>query len=128
MADITRDTAALAEAKAAVLERKETAAEAAGADTIHRWNDDLLSLSVDLAELHARSDALKNRLEILKKAMNEMEERPSEDSLEKSLEGVNDQLDKLALTLNAEKPVSGLSAVQPKLTVVESTDETGAKN
>ena len=97
MADITRDTAALAEAKAAVLERKETAAEAAGADTIHRWNDDLLSLSVDLAELHARSDALKNRLEMLKKAMGEMEERRSEDSLEKSLEGVNDQLDKLAI-------------------------------
>jgi cell division protein FtsB len=128
MADITRDTAALAEAKAAVLERKEAAAEAAGADTIHRWNDDLLSLSVDLAELHARSDALKNRLEMLKKAMDEMEGRPSEDSLEKSLEAVNDQLDKLQLTLNAEKPVAGLAAAQPKLTVLESTDETAAKN
>jgi hypothetical protein len=128
IADITRDTAALAEAKAAVLERKETAAEAAGADTIHRWNDDLLSLSVDLAELHARSDALKNRLEMLKKAMVEMEERPSDDSLEKSLEEVNDQLDKIQLTLNAEKPAAGLAAAQPKLTVVESTDETGAKN
>jgi hypothetical protein len=32
------------------------------------------------------------------------------------------------LTLNAEKPVAGLAAAQPKLTVLESTDETAAKN
>jgi hypothetical protein len=118
--DLSRDSAALAEAKAAVLERKEAASQAAGADTIHKWNDELLSLTVDLAELHARMDALKNRMDVLKKALDHAGDKQSViDSGMKSLEDLNDQIWKIQCTTD---PREYLKKEQPKLTVVESRD------
>lgn len=64
--DVDHAVAALADAKAAVLERKEAAAHVAGGDLLLSLNGELLSLSVDLAELHARMTVLKNRLIVLR--------------------------------------------------------------
>jgi hypothetical protein len=121
-ADLNRDIAALAEAKAAVLERQEAAAKAAGADSLQQCNRDLLLNSVDLAELHARSDAMDKRLKVLSNALYQMEQLPSEESLKKSLDEVSGQLQNLELDL---KSVTNNLAVKgrPKLRVVESRDE-----
>lgn len=119
--NMNQDIAALAEAKAAVLERKEAAAQAAGGDTLHTWNTDLLSLSVDLAELHARENVMKSRLEALKRVVGILEEKRSEaDAMQASLKDVNDELNKTQEI--AAPPGRDLAAREPKLTVVESKD------
>lgn len=52
----------LAEAKAKLLERQEAAANAAGGDVVSNWNRELMTISIDLAELRARSKALDQQL------------------------------------------------------------------
>jgi hypothetical protein len=68
--DVDQAMASLAEAKAKLLEREEAAANAAGGDIIAGWNRELMTLSVDLAELRARSKALDDRLATYAKADN----------------------------------------------------------
>jgi hypothetical protein len=121
--DIGNAVAVLAGAKAAVLERREAAAHAAGADIIQKWNNDLLSLSIDLDELHARMTTLKGRLETLTKAIEMMEGEPSMDSLWNSLDEVEDRLSKLS-----EPSPGDLRAAEPKLTLVESRDVPAGKS
>jgi hypothetical protein len=124
--DVDRAEVAWGEAKAATLERKETAAKAAGADLLQQWNSDLLSISVDLAELHARSGALEKRLRTLSDVLSQMEQLPSEESLKKSFDDLSGKLRNLKHDLNSVTR-SLADKGRPKLTVVESTDEP-AKN
>jgi hypothetical protein len=122
LTDLNRDVAALAEAKATVLERKEAVSQIAGMDTIHKWNDDLLSLSVDLAELQARKEALEKRIDMFKQGMHQiaMAERPSIESLQKSLDDLNDLIS--TVHPNSAMAEAALGAEQPTITVIESRD------
>lgn len=60
--EVNAAVAAAAEAKAKLLERQEAAATAAGGDMVTTWNRELMTLSIDLAELRARIKALDDRL------------------------------------------------------------------
>jgi chromosome segregation ATPase len=124
--DVNNAVTALAEANAAVLERKESAAKAAGADTLATWNQDLLSLSIDLSELDARSDALQKRLKTLGDVLPQLEAQSSLKSHETNLEGIQSQLADLQ-TLMAQLTNNLSEKNMPKLVVVESHDEP-AKN
>ncbi|MGA2441502.1 MAG: hypothetical protein ABSH08_11120 [Tepidisphaeraceae bacterium] len=124
--DAGRAVAALAEAKVAVLERKEAAAHAAGADTIQKWNNDLLSLSIDLDELHARTKDLETRLQTLRQMLDLLDRKPSIQDLSKSLDDSENTL--ADLTQKVQTLTDNLNADQPKLTVVKSKDEPAAKN
>jgi chromosome segregation ATPase len=119
-ADVDRAVAALAEAKAAVLERKEAAANAAGADTIHKWNNDLLSLSIDLDELNARMKDLQSRLDNLRQALDLVEGGPTVEALSSSIAGMDSHL--AGMSKEILKISELLGTEQPKLTVVESKD------
>jgi hypothetical protein len=108
---------ALAEAKAAVLERQETVATAAGGDTITAWNRDMISLSVDLAELHARVDLLQKRLKAMRPLISALETTDVA-SLHKDISDLGDQVNQLERGIhNLEYD---LSAPRPTLTVIES--------
>jgi len=120
-AEVDRAVAALAEAKVAVLVRREAAAHAAGADTIHKWNDDLLSLSIDLDELHARMTELQTRLRRLRDMLDMVDGKPSAESLTKLIEEIKTSELKMGGELTSLR--ANLDAEQPGLTVVESRDE-----
>jgi hypothetical protein len=124
--DINKAEVAVAQAKAAVLERKEAAAQTAGADTLEAWNRDLLSLSIDLAELRARSEATEKRLADLKKVLALAKRvdphgaiQNAVDTASTPIQVLEQQIQSLQATL-ADKNV-------PTLTVVESHDEPAGK-
>ena len=120
--DVNKAEVAWAEASTATLERREAAAKAAGADSLQQWNADLLSISVDLAELHARRDAMEKHLEVLSSALSRLEQFPSEESLKKSFDDLSGKLRNLKLDLNSVTHNLADKA-RPKLAVVESRDE-----
>ncbi len=115
-------TADLAQAKAALLERQDAAAKAAGADLLSQWNQELLSLSIDLAELHARSDAVGARLQRFSRVLDQMQRFPSEESLRASFDRIDSQLQDVVPLINT---LTQNLADQnlPKVTVIESHNE-----
>lgn len=68
-AEIDRAEAALAEARAKVVERREAAARAAGGDVLSDLNRELLMLGIDAAELRARLEHVEKGLAALRDAV-----------------------------------------------------------
>jgi hypothetical protein len=114
--------AALAQAKVDVLERKEAAAKAAGADTIQSWNQELLSLSIDLSELDARTDAMQQRLRTLGSVLPVFENQSSSNSSEAKLANIHSQMGDLRPQIDQLNEFLADKHV-PKVVVVESHDE-----
>jgi len=116
--ELNQAMAALAEAKAKVMEREEEVAHAAGGDEMQQWNQDLLLLSVDLADLHAQSNALHKRLDVLGQYAGTLGvKQKARDSLEMALNKIEDELNDVAFSRAGEP---AFNAPQPKLTVIES--------
>ena len=125
-ADVDRAVADLAQAQAAVLERKESVAKAAGGDSLDQWNQELLSLSVDLAEQSARRDVIKDRLDTLSKVLHAIVNQPSEESLQKKLDDLDEQIRQLGSSI--QEVNSRLAKEnEPQLSVVQSPNGSGVK-
>lgn len=105
-----------AQAKAALLERREAAAKAAGADSLDQWNRDLLSVSVDLAEQNARGNIIKSRVESLRDLLTNIANYPSQNVLQATRDGLDPQIAALQTQLH-ELDDSVKDANLPKLTV-----------
>jgi chromosome segregation ATPase len=60
--ELSESLGAVAEARAKLFERREQAALAAGGDILSGWNKELMTLTVDLAELQARAKSIDERL------------------------------------------------------------------
>ena len=123
-ADISQAGVTLAEAKAALLERKEAAAKAAGADSLDQWNRDLLSLSVDLAELSARSDAIKSRITTLGKILQTDADGPSEENIHRDIEARNGDMNQMNQRL---QEIDHELHLLPAITVVDPANPTPPK-
>jgi hypothetical protein len=67
-AELSQAMAAVADARARLLERQETVADRAGGDVLAAWNRELMNLSVDLAEKQAVLKVMEMRLEAIRSA------------------------------------------------------------
>jgi hypothetical protein len=92
LTDIDQATADLAAAKVALLERKDAAAKAAGADSLDQWNRDLVAVSVDLAEQNARESIIKSRVEKLRDVLTSIANYPSQNVLQATRDGLDPQI------------------------------------
>jgi hypothetical protein len=101
--ELNRAMAELAQDKANLLERKETAAKAAGADSLNEWNHDLLVISVDLAELNAKAEVVKSRIASLRDVLEAMTELPPQSELQKKLDDLEDKAADLTAQYRAVK-------------------------
>jgi hypothetical protein len=108
----------LAEAKAKLLERHEAAAAAAGGEMIAEWNKEMMILSVDLAELKARSKVIEERLNQFSSAG---------DYIDRSEELQNNLAELTKQLADVKKQRSEATAAfayhQVSYTVVKSTDD-----
>jgi DNA repair exonuclease SbcCD ATPase subunit len=115
--EVNSAISAIAEAKAKLLERREAATAAAGGDILPAWNRELMNLSVDLAELRARDDAISKRMSQFKdvdRLLNEYEQAQQQLAIvTKSLAAARQDLD----ARQAEKESGAL-----KLKVIDSKD------
>jgi hypothetical protein len=68
-AEVSQALAGAAEARAKLLERKRDAAAEAGGDALAALNRELITLSIDLHECHARLDYIRRRLPKLRDAL-----------------------------------------------------------
>jgi chromosome segregation ATPase len=117
--DVDRTAAELAQAKAAVLERREAAAKAAGADSLEQWNHDLMLLSVDVTELKARVEVMKKRLDELSRAVPVLERAISAKAMSKNLDEIDTEI--LTLQVRIDHLKRNLNpADEPKVNVLES--------
>jgi hypothetical protein len=112
----------LAQAKAAVLERREAAAKAAGTDSLEQWNHELMLLSVDISELKARIDVMKKRLDQLSEAVPALERAISAKSATQSMDSIDSEI--ISISARVDRLRRNLDpANEPKVVVLESTDE-----
>lgn len=112
---------AVAEARARVMERRLAAVAAGGGDAVAAWNRELLSLSIDLAELRARSDALEGRLKELARALTALDRRASPAALQRKVEDASREMkeaDERANELERD-----MSENQARVSVIKSSDE-----
>ena len=123
-AELSDAIAKLAEARARVLERHAEAAERAGADTVSDWNRELMSLSVDAAEIRARLESLSARLQKMQGVTDQLDEldaaRQARDQAHAAMEQAQEQGRDLARQLQS-MPISRT----PRAIVVRSEDRTG---
>ncbi len=97
-ADLYSAQAALAEAKAKVAERRREAATSAGGDELAGLKKEDIKLSLDAAERSARIQYLTQRLELLNKSMQTLEEARVEhrlDDAEQNLQRAQERLKRL---------------------------------
>jgi hypothetical protein len=113
---------AVAEARAKLIERQLTAAAANGGDTAAVWNRELLSLSIDLAEIRARANALEKRLSQVSEALSALDHRPSPASMQGRLDDASRQLIELDKRISEITGQLG-SGNETSVNVIESTDE-----
>jgi hypothetical protein len=121
-AEVDEAVGAVAEARARLMERKMAAAAAGGGEAVTAWNRELLSLSIDLAELRARTEALDARLKQVTQALSALDRRPSPASLQQRIDDATKQLREVENQIN-EAGNSLRPENRARLTVIESTDE-----
>jgi chromosome segregation ATPase len=120
-AEMQQTAAELGQAKAAVLERREAAAKAAGTDSLEQWNHELMMLSVDVTELKARADVMKNRLEQLSRAVPQLERALSGKAISKNLDGIESDI--LTVGVRIDHLQRNLNpGDQPKVNLLEAKD------
>lgn len=97
--EVSQFMAAVAEARARLLERQETVADRAGGDVLAAWNRELMNLSVDLAEKQAVLKVMEVRLEAIRSAWTAQQEwaglRSTLDQLRRDLEMAGEELRQL---------------------------------
>jgi predicted nucleic acid-binding Zn-ribbon protein len=108
----------VAEAKAKMLERRATAAAAAGGASIGEWNRDLLSLSIELEELHVRVESLEMRLAKLRKGIESLEKMLQAQAKLPELE-IRVKEAKYSLDVNRQNATENQL---PKVTIISSED------
>lgn len=113
--------AAAAEARARLLDRRTDTANAAGGESLNAWNRDIMSLSVDTAELQARLDRLSSRLDGFRKIMNDLDSLESLNETRRHTEDVlretSEQLRHLQRQLASIRP--------PRSILLESKESAG---
>ncbi len=121
-AEVDEAMGVAAEARAKWLERKMAATAAAGGDAVAAWNKELLSLSIDLAELKARADALEVRLQQVSHALSALDQRASPQSLQQRIDDANRQVRDVENQMgDVERDLRPEN--RARVTVVESSDE-----
>jgi len=120
--EVDEAVGAAAEARARLIERKMTAAATAGGDTVAAWNRELLGLSIDLAELRARAEALDVRLQQITHALSALDRRASPASLQQRIDDANKQMKELENQMG-EVDRSLRPENLARVAVVDSSDE-----
>ncbi len=107
-----------AEARARLLDRRSETAESAGGDAVRSWNREIMSLSVDTAELQAKLDRLSQRLANYQKVMDDLDQL---DALHEQVETAQDSLRQIDAHLREMQ--RQLARVRPPRSIVLESDE-----